>query len=107
MVKVKGFRIELGEIENALSQFPALDEFAVVAVADEKYGSRLYCHFSALKNRDANEAELRAFLAVKLPEYMIPYAFEKWQALPKTSSGKVDRVLLAEKSAEEKLRKAG
>lgn len=107
MVKVKGFRIELGEIENALSQHPALDEFAVVAVPDEKYGNRLYCHFSPLKGRDVNEAELRVFLGAKVPEYMVPYAFEKWAALPKTSSGKVDRVLMAEKSAAAVLRKAG
>jgi acyl-coenzyme A synthetase/AMP-(fatty) acid ligase len=39
---------------------------------------------------------------------MVPFAFEKWASLPKTSSGKVDRVLLAEKSAVEAgLRKAG
>ncbi len=107
MVKVKGFRIELGEIENALSQHPALDEFAVVAVADEKYGNRLYCHFSTLKGVEANEAELRHFLGAKVPEYMVPFAFDKWQALPKTSSGKVDRVVLAEKSTGEKLKKAG
>lgn len=107
MVKVKGFRIELGEIENALSQFTALDEFAVVAVPDAKYGNRLYCHFAALKGRSVNEGALREFLAKKLPDYMIPFAFESWGTLPKTSSGKVDRVHLAEKSANAgELRKA-
>ncbi|MDF3025497.1 MAG: dltA, partial [Alphaproteobacteria bacterium] len=105
MVKVKGFRIELGEIENALSQFAALDEFAVVAVPDAKYGNRLYCHFAALKGQGVREDELRGFLAKKLPDYMIPFAFECWETLPKTSSGKVDRVLLAENSAAE-LKKA-
>lgn len=96
MVKVKGFRIELGEIEIALSQHSALDEFCVVAVPDEKYGNRLYCHFSPLKGKAANEDDVKAFLGTKVPEYMIPYQFKKWETLPKTSSGKVDRVLLAE-----------
>lgn len=96
MVKVKGFRIELGEIENALSQYANLDEFAVVAVPDEKYGNRLYCHFAALKNTAANADDLKTFLSTKVPEYMVPYRFRQWETLPKTSSGKIDRVLLAE-----------
>ncbi len=96
MVKVKGFRIELGEIEIALSQHGGLDEFCVVAVPDEKYGNRLYCHFSTLKDRAANEDEVKNFLGSKVPEYMVPYSFKQWDTLPKTSSGKVDRVELAE-----------
>ncbi len=99
MVKVKGYRIELGEIENALSQHPDLDEFVIVSVPDEKYTNRLYCHFSLLKGRNTDENAVAAFLAKKIPEYMIPYKFEKWDVLPKTSSGKIDRVLLAEQSA--------
>lgn len=99
MVKVKGYRIELGEIENALAQDPGLDEFAVVAVADEKWGNRLYCHFSALKGQMPTEDTVRAALLAKVPEYMVPYKFRLWDRLPKTSSGKVDRVLLAELSA--------
>jgi len=95
MVKVKGYRIELGEIENALSQHQSLDEFAVVAVPDEKYGNRLYCHFSSLKAVVVNEDGVRDFLSAKVPEYMIPYQFKKWETLPKTSSGKIDRVRLA------------
>jgi len=99
MVKVKGYRIELGEIENALSQHRSLDEFVIVAVADEKYGNRLHCHFSLLKGQAAAEQDLRSFLSTKLPDYMIPFAFQKWEHLPKTSSGKIDRVLLAQKVA--------
>ncbi|HYD18541.1 MAG TPA: amino acid adenylation domain-containing protein [Patescibacteria group bacterium] len=107
MVKVKGFRIELGEIEIALSQHGGLDEFAVVAVADLKYGNRLYCHYAPLAGRTVSPGELQQFLATKLPEYMIPFGFQPWPALPKTSSGKADRVMLAEVSAGAELRQAG
>lgn len=99
MVKVKGFRIELGEIEIALSQHANLDEFCVVAVPDEKYGNRLYCHYAPLKGKVANEDDVKSFLATKVPEYMVPFAFRKWETLPKTSSGKIDRVLLAQEAA--------
>jgi amino acid adenylation domain-containing protein len=99
MIKVKGFRIELGEIESALAKNPNLDEFVVVAIPDEKYGNRLFCYYSILGGKSIIESELREFLKTKIPEYMIPYKFFKKGILPKTSSGKVDRVLLAEEVA--------
>lgn len=98
MVKVKGFRIEIGEIESALAKHAALDEFCVVSLPDEKYGNRLYCYYSLLSGQQLSPDELQAFLATKLPEYMIPYQFINKTTLPKTSSGKVDRVLLAEEA---------
>jgi SAM-dependent methyltransferase/acyl carrier protein len=39
--------------------------------------------------------ELRSWLAERLPEHMLPAAFMLVDALPKTASGKVDRVALA------------
>jgi amino acid adenylation domain-containing protein len=92
MVKVKGFRIELGEIENALAQHSDLDELVVVAVPDERYGNRLHCYYSVLKNSKVTSSELIDFLTTKIPEYMIPYRFTELETLPKTSSGKIDRV---------------
>lgn len=92
MVKVKGYRIEIGEIESFLAKNDKLDEFCVVAVPDEKYGNRLYCYYSALKSKSLGKEELKNFLLTKLPEYMIPFDFFERETLPKTSSGKIDRV---------------
>jgi amino acid adenylation domain-containing protein len=96
MIKVKGFRIELGEIECALAQFGGIDEFCVVAIPDEKYGNRLYCFYSALDSKYLDVQALMAFLQTKIPSYMMPYKFFQHPALPKTSTGKIDRVCLAE-----------
>jgi len=101
MVKVKGFRIELGEIESALARIPELDEFVVVAVPDDKYGNRLYCYFSVLSDASMDEDAIKEALLVKIPTYMVPYRFIRRQTLPKTSSGKVDRVQLAQEAASE------
>lgn len=95
MVKVKGYRIEIGEVESAISGYMGVDEFVVVAVSDEKYGNRLYCFLSLLGNAEASEVSIKNFLESKLPEYMIPFKFIFMDVLPKTSSGKVDRILLA------------
>lgn len=101
MIKVKGFRIEIGEVENAIAAYNGIDEFVVVAVPDDKYGNRLYCYYSELKGTPVDETAFITFLKTKLPEYMIPYKFHKREVLPKTSSGKVDRVLLAEEAKKE------
>ncbi len=100
MVKVKSYRIEIGEVETAISKCPELDEFAVVAIPDEKYGNRLHCYYSVLKNRSISEKALRIFLSAKLPEYMMPFKFIELKIMPKTSSGKVDRILLSKKHKE-------
>lgn len=99
MVKVKGYRIELGEVESAISANENIDEFVVVAVVDEKYSNRLYCFYSLLKDKSLTEEEIKAFLKQKIPEYMIPFKFIFKDVLPKTSSGKVDRVALANEAA--------
>ncbi|HKU18132.1 MAG TPA: amino acid adenylation domain-containing protein [Candidatus Saccharimonadales bacterium] len=102
MVKVKGFRIELGEIEAALAKMDSLDEFVVVAVPDEKYGNRLYCYYAPLAGQLVASEMVAAFLASKIPEYMVPYRFICRDTLPKTSSGKIDRVALAAEAATSK-----
>jgi amino acid adenylation domain-containing protein len=94
MIKVKGFRIEIGEVESAISALDGIDEFVVVAVPDDKYGNRLYCFYTIIKGGSISEVEIIDFLKKKLPDYMIPYKFFLQDVLPKTSSGKVDRVLL-------------
>lgn len=100
MVKVKGYRIEIGEVESAISANENIDEFVVVAVPDEKYGNRLYCYYSLLSGRSTTEDEIKASLKIKIPEYMIPFKFIYKEVLPKTSSGKVDRVALANEASE-------
>ncbi len=101
MVKVRGYRVELGEIEAALAGHPDLDEVAVVAVADAHNGtgSVLACYFTALLGRSVSAAEVRAFLAGKVPEYMVPRLVEGRAALPATSSGKIDRITLERDAA--------
>jgi acyl-coenzyme A synthetase/AMP-(fatty) acid ligase len=92
-IKSRGYRIELGEVEAALYAHPAVLECAVAAVPDELVTNRIKAY--VVVREPLEEADLVRFCANRLPRYMIPEVFEFRSALPKTSTGKVDRQQLA------------
>ncbi|PSB54682.1 non-ribosomal peptide synthetase, partial [Chamaesiphon polymorphus] len=97
-VKIRGFRIELGEIESVLSQHPQLQAVVVDRPPVADVGrSRLVAYYvlqSPVTDSSTLEAELRQFIAARLPDYMQPSAFVQLDRLPLTPSGKVDRQAL-------------
>ncbi len=92
-VKLRGFRIELGEVEAALGRHPAVRECVVVVREDQPGQRRLaaYLVTPSPAGPEPNPAELRAFLASRLPDYMVPSAFVVLPSLPLTKTGKIDR----------------
>lgn len=92
-IKSRGYRIELGDIEAALNASPNVDECAVIAVPDELVTNRLAAVVSVRNGLTAGD--LARFCAERLPAYMIPELFDLRDALPRTSTGKIDRTALA------------
>ncbi|HVE94387.1 MAG TPA: AMP-binding protein, partial [Acidimicrobiales bacterium] len=94
-IKSRGYRIELGEIEHALLRHDAVTDAAVVAVPHEELGHALYA-FVATQAVGVDEMSLKRHLSTHVPRYMIPKSIAITDALPRTSTGKVDRKGLEE-----------
>jgi len=94
-VQIRGVRIEPGEVEAALDKHPGVRQNAVVAGDDGRGNTRLVAHIVAASQPAPTTAELRRFLLDWLPTAMVPAVFSVADALPHTSSGKVDRGALA------------
>ena len=95
-VKIRGFRVELGEIEAVLGRQGVVRECAVKVCGSGAGQNRLVAYFVAQSKRAPKISQLRAFLAERLPDYMVPSAFVQLEALPLTPNGKVDRRALPE-----------
>jgi acyl-coenzyme A synthetase/AMP-(fatty) acid ligase len=90
MVKRHGYRIELGEIERGLYQHERLRDVAVVAVPDASAGVKIVAYVTTLPEVRVSIIDLKMFCGRVLPSYMNPDVFVFLQALPRTSTDKVD-----------------
>ncbi|MGW7609125.1 amino acid adenylation domain-containing protein [Streptomyces sp. NPDC054766] len=112
-VKVRGFRIETAEVEAAITQHPGISEAVVISREVPAGGRRLVAYVvhtgeggvgddgaGGIGDVDvlagASAAELRRFVATRLPDYMVPSAFVALGRLPLGPTGKLDRSALPE-----------
>jgi amino acid adenylation domain-containing protein len=108
-IKLRGFRIEPGEIEAALLSHPAVAQAVVELRKDDPNNPRLIAYWvplEAIRSKPdsvaagsnaggpATAEQLRAFLADRLPDYMVPAGFVELETLPLTTNGKLDRKAL-------------
>ncbi|CAO3566687.1 unnamed protein product [Mortierella alpina] len=94
-VKIRGFRVELGEIEARLAEHPQVKAAVVLSQGEGDDDKRLTAYVATEPNENLART-LREYLAVSLPEYMIPSAIMRMDAFPLTNNGKIDRRALPE-----------
>jgi len=92
-VKIRGFRIELGEIERTILRHPAARDVAVLVKSGQLIA---YVSKRLEQSGDLSPEILAAFLSRDLPKHMIPDRVIFLDALPRLTSGKVDKQALPE-----------
>ncbi|MEM9799200.1 MAG: amino acid adenylation domain-containing protein [Planctomycetota bacterium] len=92
-VKIRGHRVELGEVEARLLDVEGVREAAVVARARAEGGQTELVAYVVGADGLTGESvpSLRSRMAAVLPPAMVPSVFVLIDALPRTSTGKVDR----------------
>ncbi len=98
-IKVRGYRVELPEIDVAILDSTGASAAATVVIG-EPDGVRqqlVGCYVAA---ETCDERELRTNLSERLPSYMIPGSFVRLDAMPATTTGKVDRAALEQIASE-------
>jgi amino acid adenylation domain-containing protein len=96
MVKSRGYRVEIDEIEGVLRGHPAIRNAAVIPIPDERIGNRLAAFVELLVPGSLTSDDVVSHCAGSLPRYMVPEAVSFRDALPLTTSGKIDRRRLSE-----------
>ncbi|WP_425493561.1 AMP-binding enzyme [Marilutibacter chinensis] len=93
-MKLRGFRIELGEIEAALAACNGVRDAVALAREDTPGDKRLVAYVVPEQGASVDAGALRAALARRLADYMLPAAIVVVEAWPLTANGKVDRKAL-------------
>lgn len=92
-VKIRGHRVELEEIEAVLARHEQVRQCAVI-VHSQNGPERLIAYLTASEGAPDRDS-LRAHLGRHLPEHMLPAAFITLPEMPRTPSGKLDRLALS------------
>lgn len=89
-VKIRGFRIELSEIESVLESMPGIN--AAAAIAQETgAGQKILVVYVVSQDETITEAGVKAYLAQRMPHYMVPQVVTYLSELPYMPNGKLDR----------------
>jgi amino acid adenylation domain-containing protein len=91
-VKIRGYRVEPAEVDAALRRHAGVREAITVAHVVPGGEMRLISYCTV--EDSVEEAGLSGHLAEWLPEYMLPAAIVVVAELPRTPSGKIDRLAL-------------
>ena len=88
VIKSGGEWISSMALENELMAHPQVSEAAVIGVPDDKWGERPLAFVVLLPEASVTAADLRAFLAERVPRWQLPDRWSFIDEVPKTGVGK-------------------
>ncbi len=90
-VKINGYRIETGEIQSKILNYNNIKECFVDVINMDN--SKILCAY-LVSETDIDVNDLKNFIMIFLPKYMIPKYFIRINQIPLTVNGKVNKSLL-------------
>jgi acyl-CoA synthetase (AMP-forming)/AMP-acid ligase II len=87
-----GENVYPAEVEQALRLHPAVRDVAVIATPDPVWGEVVTAVVEWREGQSATLADVRAFAGKYIASYKLPKALESVSALPRTATGKIQRV---------------
>ena len=95
MINVGGKKVSPLEVEEALNTLEGISESACISVSDNVMGEVVKA-FIVCETGCVDEEQIKRSLSGMLENYKIPANIQQINEIPKTSSGKVQRLLLRE-----------
>jgi fatty-acyl-CoA synthase len=92
-----GENISTIEVEQAIMNHPEVLEAAVIAVPHETWGERPKAFVIRKADASVSEADLIEYVKSRIAKFKAPDSIEFPEALPKTSTGKIQKFVLRER----------
>lgn len=99
LIKTRGERVSPLEVEKALCELEGVSEAAVVPVQDDILGNAVKAYIVPRADCTLDSRQVLFHCRKHLDDYAVPKYFEFRASLPKTVSGKIDKLALRETEA--------
>jgi long-chain acyl-CoA synthetase len=95
IINVGGWKVSPEEVERAINAYPGVAESACVGIPDPQGVTGECVAAYVVSAAEIPQGDIVRWLRERLEEYKIPRSWKRVAAIPKTSSGKIQRHLLA------------
>jgi acyl-CoA synthetase (AMP-forming)/AMP-acid ligase II len=94
IIKTRGEKVSPREVENVLYELAGVAEAAVVGVPDAVLGQAVKAVLTLRDGATLGEQDVLRHCSRRLENFMVPKLVEFREAMPKTSTGKIDKKTL-------------
>ena len=89
--KIRGQRVDTLMVERELSGYPQIESGVVMGCAASDGDVQLVAYYTSISKTAVEVEPLRAYLAQRLPDFMVPTLYIPLSALPRLPNGKLNR----------------